>query len=214
MYRNSQNRTIWRREILGLGLVPLLSVTISGTLPNSVMAEESTQIAKVSAELPVVRSAAMGTNLNVPWSKPVKIIDPFEGSYVGIFDKNYFFRYFLGTYTKIEIVSLWSRNSIRLLLTYSGRDCSLEQSFYTSGLGTRCIGSNIPLKVSSLFIKIGDQVFRLEGENSTFAVSNELAAALKKSPNGNVNIRLVAESGEAVDSEIGKGTVNAWKAIY
>ena len=72
----------------------------------------------------------------------------------------------------------------------------------------------MPLKVTSLFLKIGEQVFRLEGQNSTFAVSNDLAGALKKSPAGNVSIRLVAETGEAVDSEIGKGTVNAWKAIY
>lgn len=57
-------------------------------------------------------------------------------------------------------------------------------------------------------------MFRLEGQNSTFAVSDELAAALKNSPAGNVSIRLVAESGEAVDSEIGSGTVKAWKAIY
>lgn len=46
------------------------------------------------------------------------------------------------------------------------------------------------------------------------AGSDKLATALQNSPEGNINIRLVTRSGETVDSEIGKGTVKAWKAIY
>jgi hypothetical protein len=68
--------------------------------------------------------------------------------------------------------------------------------------------------VTELLIKIGGQVFRLEGQNGNFPVSDRLAEALENSPIRNVSIRLVAESGEAVDSEIGKGTVKAWKTIY
>lgn len=217
MHCNSRNKTIWswtRLGIVGLCLASLTTAITSGVLPESVMAQEGNRLAKVSTELPIVKSAALGTNLDVPWSKPVRIADPFEGDYVGIFDKNYFFRRFLGTYARIEVVSLWSQNSVRFLLTYSDRDCLSGHSFYTSLSGVRCLRSNMPLKVTSLFIKIGERVFRLEGQNSTFAVSDELAAALKNSPAENVSIRLVAESGEAVDSEIGSGTVKAWKAIY
>ncbi len=65
-----------------------------------------------------------------------------------------------------------------------------------------------------LSIKVGEQVFQLEGQNSIFAVSDDLALALENSPVDNVDIRLVTRSGETVDSEIGKGTVKAWKAIY
>jgi hypothetical protein len=100
------------------------------------------------------------------------------------------------------------------LLAYSDRDCLSGHSFYPVVLARECLVSNAALEVANLSIKIGDRVFRLEGQNSQFQVSNELAAALKNSPTGNVKIRLVTESGATVDSEIGKGTVQAWKAIY
>jgi hypothetical protein len=184
-------------------------------LPESVVAQNSNRLTQAAAEFPVVRSAVLDTDINVPWSQPVRIVDPFEGNYVGIFDRNYFFRYFLDTYARIEVVSLWSRNSARFLVTYSDRDCLSGNSFHYAGLlGGRCLGSHRALKVTGLSIKIGEQVFRLEGENSTFAVNDELAAALKNSPSGNVSIRLAAENGAVVDSEIGKGTVKGWKTIY
>jgi hypothetical protein len=101
------------------------------------------------------------------------------------------------------------------LLAYSDRDCLSGYGFYPTLIGRECLASNAALEVANLSIKIGDRVFRLEGQNSRFQVSDDLAAALKNSPSGNnVSIRLVTQSGETVDSEIGKGTVKAWKAIY
>lgn len=215
---SSGNKPIWssaRRRILGLGLASL-TITITSVIhPESVVAQDSNLLAKVSKKLPTVSSAALGTNMNVPWSQPVRIIDPFEGDYVGIFDRNYFYRRFLDTNARVEVVSLWSLNSIRFLLAYRDRDCLSGHSFnYIGSLGVDCSTFNAALSITNLLLKIGDRVFRLEGQNSTFAVSDELAAALKNSPTGNVSIRLVAESGEAVDSEIGEGTVKAWKDIY
>lgn len=218
MYFSSGNKTTWSLTRLGLVGLSLASLTITITSvipPESVVAQNNNLLAKVAKELPVVKSAALGTNMSVPWSQPVKITDPFEGDYVGIFDRNYFFRRLLNTNARIEVVSLWSRNSIRFLLAYRDRDCLSGHSFYyVDSLGVNCSTFNKALNVTNLLLKIGDQVFRLEGQNSTFEVSDELAAALKNSPTGNVRIRLVAESGQAVDSEIGKGTVKAWKAIY
>ena len=50
-------------------------------------------------------------------------------------------------------------------------------------------------------------------ENGRFAVSKEVASELKTTPEQNIAIRLIlegGESGESVDSEIGKETVKVW----
>ena len=217
MNGNVGNQTIWsltRQGIVGLGLASVALTITSFLSPKLVVAQDSNLITTASKELPIVRSAALDTDINVPWSQPVRIIDPFEGDYVGIFDKNYFYNRLLNTDARVEVISLWRRDSIRLLLAYRDRDCLSRHSFYAGALGVDCLIFNTTLNITNLFIKIGEQVFRLEGQNSTFVVNDELAAALKNSPTENVSIRLVAESGEAVDSEIGKGTVKAWKDIY
>ncbi|WP_413167721.1 hypothetical protein ACL6C3_13595 [Capilliphycus salinus ALCB114379] len=46
------------------------------------------------------------------------------------------------------------------------------------------------------------------------AVTVQLAQALVDSPNRNVNIRLILEGGETVNSLIGEKTVAAWDWIY
>lgn len=118
------------------------------------------------------------------------------------------------TARELKLSANGSRKSIRFLLADRDRDCFSGHSFYTSSLSPVCDGSNNTREAIKLFIKVGKQVFRVEGQNSIFAVSDELALALQNSSVGNINIRLVAKSGETVDSEIGKGTVKAWKAIY
>ncbi|MEP0935498.1 hypothetical protein [Leptolyngbya sp. FACHB-8] len=57
-------------------------------------------------------------------------------------------------------------------------------------------------------------MFQISGQNSTFLISDELAQALQAAPEGIVSIRLVTESGEMIDSEIGQGTVEAWRTVY
>lgn len=126
----------------------------------------------------------------------------------------YRYRRFLNQSTKTEVVSLWSRKFIRLLLGDRDRNCFSRYGFYPSSLSSSCDISNNTREVTELSIKLGERVFQLQGQNSIFAVSDKLATALQNSPEGNINIRLVTRSGETVDSEIGKGTVKAWKAIY
>ncbi len=89
----------------------------------------------------------------------------------------------------------------------------IAHSFYTSSLSSVC-DTNNTREAIKLFIKVGEQGFRLEGQNSIFAVSDDLAKALQNSPDGNINIRIVTRSGETGDSKVGKGTVKAWKDIY
>lgn len=216
---NSANKIgrLTRRGIAKLSLVVLTVTIASAVPPESVAAQDNNLVATASKELPIVKSATLGTRMNVPWSQPVRILDPFEGNYVGVFDRNYFYRRFLNENTRFEAISLWSPDSVRFLLAYRDRDCSPGYDFYHFGsLGARCGYFNSrTLNVTDLLIKVDKQVFRLEGENGSFPVSQELAAALKNStPEQNVSIRLLAETGVAIDSEIGKGTVKAWKAIY
>lgn len=167
-----------------------------------------------AAELRSVDSAALGSSRSLPWSEPVQINDPFEGSFIGVFDRNYFYDRFLNTTARIEVQSLWSPQSVRFLLVTRDRDC-LSQSFHyglSSDLG--CSEFNNARNISELLIRINDQVFQIAGQNSTFPISDELAQALRTAPEGNVSIRLITESGETIDSEIGQGTVEAWKTVY
>lgn len=165
----------------------------------------------LAAELAVVESATLGTHRNLPWSEPVQIDDPFEGSFIGVFDRHSFSDRFLNTTARIEVQSLWSRDFIRVLSIIRDRDC-LSGSFGISP--DLCSEFSNARNIIQLFIKVDDDVFQITGQNNTFPVSNELAQVLQNAPETTLDIRLVAESGEAIDSEIGENTVNAWKTVY
>ena len=165
-----------------------------------------------AAERNVVDSATLGTHRNLPWSEPVQIDDPFEGSFVGVFDRHSFSDRFLNTTARIEVQSLWSRDFIRVLSIIRDRDC-LSGSFRVSP-DLSCSEFSNARYIFQLFIKVNDDVFKIDGQNNTFLVSDELAQALHSASETSIDIRLVAESGESIDSEIGEGTVEAWKTIY
>ena len=176
--------------------------------------QQVASLAKASSDLPVVKSAGLSPDMDVPWSKPVRIIDPFEGELVGVFDRNSLGGYLYREDSK-QVISLWTPSSIRVLVTVN-----LDQarsSFYTAGRVyprpdyRRFVTTN---KVDKLLLKVREKVFQLDGSTGTFAVSQELATALKNAPDENLDIRLVLEGGQTVDSEIGKETVKAWRNIY
>lgn len=203
-------------KIVELSLASLaLAITTAISTPQVAVAQND-QIAKVSKsqQLPVVRSTALDHSINVPWSRPVQIIDPFEGNYVGIFDKHYFYKRLLNADMTVQVVSLWQRDSVRFLLGYSDRNCSLGHDFFRHHISRECLNTNTAVGLTQLWLKIGTRVFRLEGQNSQFSVNSELAVALKNAPTENISIRLLTENGETVDSQIGKSTVQAWKSIY
>ena len=164
-----------------------------------------------AAELDIVDSATLGTHRNLPWSEPVQIDDPFEGSFIGVFDRHSFSDRFLNTTARIEIQSLWSRDFIRVLSIIRDRDCFNGSFRIASDL---CSEFSNARNIIQLFIKVDDDVFQVDGRNNEFPVSDELAQALQNAPGTTLDIRLVTESGEAIDSKIGEGTVEAWKEIY
>lgn len=185
----------------------MISLGMLGILAVSTMSVKA-------ADLRSVESAALGTSRSVPWSEPVQVNDPFEGSFIGVFDRNYFYDRFLNTSARIEVQSLWKPQSVRFLLVTRDRDCLSHPFHYGFSSDLGCSEFNNARHIIELFIKINDQVFQVAGQNNTFPVSKELAQALQAAPEGNVSIRLVTESGETIDSEIGRGTVEAWRTVY
>lgn len=190
------------------------AIAIALSAPTALSSETNEQLTKTSPNYPVVESASLDTDLDVPWSKPVLVQDPFEGEFVGIFDRHFFYNRVLNTSARLEVVSLWSPDTIRFLLAYSDRDCNYSSTYYHQTISRDCLTSNAALKITDVYLKLGKEVFRLEGSNSRFEVDARLATALKNSPSGNVDIRLIVENGETVDSKIGKETVKAWQEIY
>lgn len=169
---------------------------------------------RAATDLEVVDSAALGTRQNLPWSEPVQIDDPFEGSFIGVFDRHSFRDRFLNTTARIEVQSLWSRDFIRVLSIVRDRDCLSQTFHYGLSPDLSCSEFNSARNVTELFVKIDEDVFQIAGQNNTFPVSDELAQALQNAPETTISIRLVTESGETIDSEIGEGTVEAWSTVY
>jgi len=178
--------------------------TVLAAIPIQLTAAQEAQV------FPTVKSAGLEPNLRVPWSEPVRVTDPFEGNFLAVFD-----RHDLQDSRSRKVISLWSRDSIRVLLTNDRRRCGLGLGVGIFHWETACLdGSYSNNTVRQLFVKVGDRVLELAGTNGKFEVSDEVAGVLKNAPEQNVDIRLVLEGGETADSEIGKGTVKAWRAIY
>ena len=146
------------------------------------------------------------TSEDVPLSVPVIINDPFDGNYLAVIDKNFSGRITLGTYQE-GVITNWSENYIRVYAYAIQKPCS--------GVSFFCPPTVTVRETSSLDIKVGEQVFRLEGSNGNFPVSSELAIALSNAPPGPALTRITLEdSGELITNEIGSDTTAAWKVVY
>jgi hypothetical protein len=200
--------------LLSKFLILFMGAVIATLSPQLSSAQEKTEtiVAQNATTLPIVESAGLNPYINVPWSKAVRVEDPFEGNFVAVFDRNDLQNY---PYRSRKVISLWSRDSIRVLLTGDLRRCGVAYSASLHYLEPDCMKVNTASPVRQLFIKAGDRVLQLNGENGRFAVSEEIAAVLKNIPDKqNIPVRLVLEGGESVDSEIGKRTVAVWRSIY
>jgi hypothetical protein len=134
-------------------------------------------------------------DLDLPWSEIVKVKDEFDGDYLAIFDRNYSSDFWYGS--EGGIMSVWTKQYIRVV--------AYQKDHRFANLK--------PAK--ALDLKIGDRVFKLQGEDSLFAVNDELAAELINAVGKTVKIRvLIKETGELIISEIGKETIKAWQTLY
>ena len=135
-----------------------------------------------------------------PWSTPVLVNDEFEGSYLSVYDHNFqkvggFFG--LGATDENGMTSEWSPKRIRVY------------SYVLNSGGTTFKETN------KLVIKVGGKMYQVTGDKGNFVVTPELAYALKTAPLEVAKIRVeYADSGIAVTSDIGTGTVTAWRTVY
>ncbi|MGD1901077.1 MAG: hypothetical protein ACFB9N_02425 [Geitlerinemataceae cyanobacterium] len=191
---------MWKQLTISSGVLPL------------VLASLMTPMALATEPVEPVESAALGVNRDLPWSEPVQIDDPFEGSFVGVFDRHYFSDLLLNSSVRIEVQSLWTREFARVLLTTRDRDCLSAPA--GAVLSSRCSEFNNPRNITQLLIKIDNEIFQLDRQGSVFPISEPVAIALQNASDEVVRIRLISDTGEMIDSEIGAGTVAAWETIY
>jgi hypothetical protein len=141
---------------------------------------------------------------DIPWSVPIMVRDEFDGDYLAVFDINYSGSTILGG-QESGVISNWSPQYIRVFAYTIEKQCGWFS----------CSKNKITRETKSLEVKINDQVFKINGDNGNFAVSNELAMALKNAPPGQAKIRItLEESGASITNDIGEGTVKAWKTVY
>lgn len=166
-----------------------IAAIVTASLLSSRVIGAERNVGEIAAQtptpgLPIVRSTILQPNLRVPWSQPVRVIDPFEGESLAVFDQNYFARSFRNTNSQVKVVSLWKPDSVRVLLAYSGRECTistrnfggfarrsvpLRHRLYASRLGyypfgyfyddfpdSICVANNGTQKITGLSIKVGD----------------------------------------------------------
>jgi hypothetical protein len=174
--------------------IALLSILTLFTLNTPVFSQvQEIDISKI----PTINNKDWRTpqTFSPPWSTPVLVNDEFDGTYLAVFDHN--FQKPWGSTVENGITSSWSLKTIR---TYA--------YIQTEG------GTTIK-ETSGLIIKIGGKTYPLTGQKGNFAVTPELAYALKTAPLEVARIKVEFEdSGIPMVSDIGLGTVTAWRTVY
>lgn len=77
------------------------------------------------------------------------------------------------------------------------------------------VALTITAEAKTLEIRVGNQIFRLDGQNGNLLVDNKMAAALRNAPDGKAIIRITLEgSGASIVSNVGSKTIKARKSVY
>lgn len=152
---------------------------------------------------PVVSGADWRTpKASVPWSVPVIVKDEFDGDYLAVFDRNYTRDFW--TNLETGVFSSWSEGFIRIY-AYEQIGCR----------GFLCRARIEVQETNRIALKVGKEVFKIEGEDGNYPITPEIANALRNAPPGETRIKISYEgSGFAVVNDIGKGTVDAWRTVY
>ena len=139
---------------------------------------------------------------DIPYSEAVAMTDPVTGESVGVIDQNF-------VPGGSKVVSQWSRGEIKV----GGYWVIIKK---LGAFGGKVIGTFIPYEADILWIPDGDSFLIVKGCNGSFTVTQEVADALANQPEGkNAWIRFSTENnGGSNLSQIGTGTVAAWKKIY
>jgi hypothetical protein len=182
-------------KIKSISFLGFLAVAI---MSSPAFSQEAIDISKI----PTINNKDWRTpsTFRPPWSTPVLVNDDFDGTYIAVFDHNFqvdggFMG--MGGTGEHGFTTNWSPKMVRAY-------------YYTTTSG----GTTIR-ETSSLMVKVGNQTFKLPGDKGNFAVSSELAYALKTAPLEVARIKAeFADSGIPYTSDIGTGTVTAWRTVY
>jgi hypothetical protein len=202
-------------KIKSLILLTIATCSLIGA-PVSVQAGETRKVdefgdvktgkASVNVQnLPVISNTDWRSEkARIPWSTPVLVRDDFEGDYLAVLDRNYENDALSGFET--GVITNWSRRKLRIYSYDTVKSCNV----------LFCKKRNVAgREAKKVAIKAGSQIFRLNGVDGNFELSENIAEALKNSPAGDTKIKIqFEESGVEIVSDIGKGTVEAWKTVY
>ncbi len=157
-----------------------------------------------------IEPATINQSSGVSWSSPIN--DEFEGFVVH--DKHS-----VGNNT---IVSSWSKNAIKITVSkgfYKATGSRRVRSCKASKDTNNCTWEEEPTytryttnyRVSNLTVSINNRLYKYDRGS----VYPQLAQALASAPiDKNVRIRILTANGFTVDSEIGTGTIKAWRQIF
>ncbi len=157
-----------------------------------------------------VEPTTINESSGVKWSSPVS--DEFDG--LVVYDKHS-----VGDNT---IVSSWSKKAIQLTVSKEFSKVTGSRrvrSCKTSKDTNNCTWDEEPTytkytqnyRVSNFTISINSRLYKYERGS----VPRQFAQALANAPiDKNVRIRILTDNGFTVDSEIGAGTVKAWRQIF
>ena len=141
---------------------------------------------------------------DLPWSRPLLIVHPFDGEYLAVADNNFSGNFDWSNWDE-SVISIWSEKGVRIVARRRERRCGVFS----------CRTNVIWHETNALDVKIGDTVFSLEGVNGNFKLDDEQKQILASAPAGEAIIRVYFEGmGNEVINDIGEGTVEAWRTVF
>ena len=194
MFKNYRSNSVCK--IIQIGLLSTLITTSISTskFTNTVKANEMTNIS--------IENDWRSRSPDVPFSKLVRVTNPL-GSYLAVFDRNYRrFGGWLSRGTEIGFITRFTFDEIDLFV-YQQAGCDAILGCFGHGQ-SQAVGT-------TLDVLVGQDIYRLYGENGTFPVSSELRTALRNS-NDSTSMRIVIN--QNVTNDIGGGTVRELKRLY
>ncbi|NER81448.1 MAG: hypothetical protein F6K42_18150 [Leptolyngbya sp. SIO1D8] len=158
---------------------------------------DSLQSIDAEIDYPIVAADTWMTEKGVPWSELVMIRSEHQDDYLAVLDRFYDAE---SSPNHPGISSLWSRQQLQVYGYGQCIYCEVEHPAYP---------------VSAASLKVGDRVFHLQGGDSSFVISEEVAWALKNAPPYEVWLRIAIAGGSNYTTRpIGPNTIAAWQTLY
>ncbi len=188
----------------GLILAALLSMP-------QVLADESTPNDSNTQDFPTVVEDIWLKEEDLPWSTPVWVKTQNESRYLAVIDRDYNDAMNFDAIKEPGILTIWSPET---LFAYGA---VMHRSCVTLLFVPICKIHFHPILVSSVQLKVGDQIYRLRGKDSHFSVDKPIAQSLRQASLKNMPIMVrivVTGTGNRVTRPIGTETLKAWQTIY